>query len=239
MARSLDAIIKELDAGYNPGRQAINERISGLGERAQNEISALKAQEQDYFDNTIMTGARARGLGFSGIPEGERARYGSTHFLPAIARVEQSKEDTRLSLLDRLNDLNMHQRNAAMGLRQDELNREAQERAEQRRLQAQIAANRSIMPILPSGGGGGGAGGGGSSNDDMKRLAAIEIQNMLGRRGTESFYREIKAIAKSAGYGNVKDQAKMELLAYRQPGLFQGGQLNEGRLNQLIMRSQW
>lgn len=146
MAKSIDDIIKELDAGYDPSRKLINERLSALQPEADAEIAGLAAQERDYYDNTIMAGARQRGIGFSGIPEGDRAKFGASAFLPAVARVKSSQNDRKLSLTEALTNTNLEQRQTAMKLRQQELDREEQ----QRQFDAQIAEARRT-----SGGGGG------------------------------------------------------------------------------------
>lgn len=233
MARSLDQIIQELDAGYSPGRRLINERIAALPAQADAEISGLKAQEQDYFDNTIMSGARARGLGFSGIPEGERARYGATQFLPAIARVRGAQNEARTSLLGALNDVNLDQRKTAMSVYQTELDREE---AARQAAASRAAASKAFS--LP--GFGGGTSAGAQAPDQLsvvKQKAMADVQAMLGRRDTRSFYEELMAIQKSAGYGNQYDQAKLELLAATQPGLFINGRLNEDRVRSLGARA--
>lgn len=150
-ARSLDAILQELDAGYAPARSLINERLAALPGQSEAEIGGLKAQEQDYFDNTIMADARSRGIAFGGIPIGERARYGATQFLPAIARVKQAQTDTQSNLLSALNETNLDQRRTAMSLWQQEQDREAAEREAARSRAAAAAAQ--WQPTINTGGG--------------------------------------------------------------------------------------
>lgn len=155
MARSIDAILKELDAGYNPTRQLINQRLDALPAQSDAEINGLKAQEQDYYNNTILGGARERGVAFGGIPEADRARYGATQFLPAVARVRQSQNDSRMALIDALNSANRDQRTQAFGVQQSELDRAEQQRqfdeqVRQKELdrQNQLAAARASAPTL-------------------------------------------------------------------------------------------
>jgi hypothetical protein len=150
LARDIADIIKELDAGYDPGRQLVQKKLAEAPAAFQAQEAGLKAQEQDYFDNTILTGARQRGMGFSGIPEGERARYGATQYMPAVAKLKTSQNDYQGSLTSALNDINLDQRKTAMGIRQTELDREEQQRQFNETLAAQERARAS------SGGGGGG-----------------------------------------------------------------------------------
>lgn len=167
MARDLDSIIKELDAGYDPARRLINERISAQPAQADAEIQGLRAQEQDYYDNNIMAGARQRGIGFSGIPIGERAKYGATQFLPAVARVKQAQTDQRSSLLEALNNTNIDQRTRALSIYQQELDRDEQQRqfneqlaAQERERERQARASAAASAFSPTMGGLGGRGGG-------------------------------------------------------------------------------
>ena len=137
LARSLDAIIQELDAGYNPSRQLINQKLAALPGQAQSEISGLQATQANAF-NDIVANARDRGLGFSGIPIAEQAKYTSSSFLPAVARVKQSQNEAQTSLTDALNQTNLEQRKTAMSLRESEMNRDEQ----QRQFNEQLAAQR-------------------------------------------------------------------------------------------------
>lgn len=160
MARSLDAIIQELDAGYNPSRQAINEKVAGLPAQYQAEEKGLQAQEKDYFTNTILGGARERGVAFGGIPEGERAQYGASTYLPALARLKTAQTEQQGSLMESLNSLNREQRGQASGIYQGELNRDEQIRqfneslaAQERQAKAARAATATpTTGQLPNGG---------------------------------------------------------------------------------------
>lgn len=157
MARALDDIIRELDAGYNPGRQLINERLAALPEQAEAEISGLNATKANAFDD-ITAGARQRGLGFAGIPLAEQAKYTASSFLPAVARVRQSQNDVRTSLLDSLNNANLDQRKTAMSIYQAELDRDERRAAEERAAAAARAASAGFDYGSLLGGGGGEAG---------------------------------------------------------------------------------
>lgn len=80
--------------------------------------------------------------------------------------------------------------------------------------------------------------GGSKDNSAIKKKALVDVAQMFQRQGTKSFYEEVVAIAKSAGYGNTYDQAKLELIKAKQPGLFPKGKLNEPYLQKLINMNQ-
>lgn len=149
MARDIADILKELDAGYDPGRKLIQAKLNEAPALFDAQNAGLKAQEQDYFDNTIMAGARNRGMGFSGIPEGERARYGASTYMPAVAKLKSSQNDYTFGMIDALNGINLDQRTKAQEIRQQELTREQQQAQWQAEMAAQERARAS------SGGGGG------------------------------------------------------------------------------------
>jgi hypothetical protein len=146
MAQDLNAIISELDAAYNPSRQTINDRINGLQGAESADIAGLEGQKVQAFDD-ITNGARSKGMGFSGIPIQEQAKYSASSFLPAVAKVKQSYNEGRNSLVDALNNMNIDQRKTAMSIRETQQNRdfEAQQAALARQAQerASAAANAS------------------------------------------------------------------------------------------------
>jgi hypothetical protein len=137
LATSLEQILKEIDAGYNPQRKALQQRLDALPGQAEAEISGLKATQDQAFQD-ILGGARDRGMGFSGVPIAEQSRYTASQFLPAVARVRQSQNETRMGLFDALNNVNLDQRKFASGLYQQNLDRAEQ----QRQFDAQLAAQR-------------------------------------------------------------------------------------------------
>ena len=218
LAQSLDQILAELDAGYTPQKQALQQRIDALPAQADAEVEGLKAQERDYFDNVIMSDARNRGVAFGGIPIGERARYGATQFLPAVARVRQSQNDVRGSLFDALNNVGLDQRKTAMGLYQQQLDRDEQARqfneslAQQKR---QAASSTAALASLY-----------GQTNQNNapdvyarvdKQGATNAIKALLSTGNRDTINRTIAAITDSANRGNTYDKFKLELLdAYRQ-----------------------
>lgn len=126
MAQDLGSIMQSLDAGYNPQRQLINDQIGQLPSQAASQTAGLQAQQNTAFDG-ITRSAQDRGMGFSGIPLQEQARYTSDNYLPAVAKVQESQNNAKTSLTDALNNVNQQQRTQAYGMQNDQLNREQQQ----------------------------------------------------------------------------------------------------------------
>lgn len=156
MARALDQILSELNSVYDPQRQNINKQISALDPAQQAEQQGLEAAKNDAFSQ-ITDQANRRGLFYSGIPIKEQQQYTGANFLPAVANLKGRYAQQRFSLQDALNKVQSDQYNQAYGIRQSELDREAQ-----------IAAARAAS----SGGGGYGSPsfgftGGGTANGQV------------------------------------------------------------------------
>lgn len=229
IARSLDAIIQELDAGYAPSRKLINERIAAIPASADAEVAGLQAQ-LGQANEQILGQARDRGLGFAGIPIAEQAKYAATSFAPAVARVRQSANDQKTSLFDALNNTNLEQRKYATSIQQNEFNLDEQKR--QFEAAQQAAREAEARARAASGGGGGGGfslasllGGGGDlpavqAKPSAAEQAYLNVQGFLskGRSAAESDY---LATLNSANRGNAHDKLKVE--AYRRAGI--GGNL--------------
>lgn len=131
--RSLDQIISEINSVYEPQIQSVRKRQSALPDQIRAEEQGLQARQNEAFDS-ILSGARRRGLGFSGIPLGEQARYTATEYLPALARLRQSGREQAMSLEDAILGIQERRQNQALGIRQYEQQRFDQWQAEQERL---------------------------------------------------------------------------------------------------------
>ncbi len=227
MAQSLDQIITELDAAYNPSRQTINARINGLQGAQDADIAGLEATKTNAFDD-ITADARSRGMGFSGIPLQEQAKYTASSFLPAVAKVKQSYNDGRNSLVDALNNMGIDQRKTAMGIRETQQNRDFE--AEQARL-AREAASRAASS---SGDALSSLFGGASSPQQTVAQQAkgtlaggktpvhadSAVRSLINTNNAGTIINTINAITSSATKGNTYDQAKLQLLQKYMPGWF-------------------
>lgn len=173
MARSLDAILSELNARSDPQRQTILNQISAIPQAQQAEEAGLQAKLSGAFDD-ILSGARQRGLGFSGIPLAEQSKYAATDYAPAVARVRQSFGDRKASLEDSLNSLGSQNYQNAYGIYNSELDNEYRnaQLAEQRR-QFDLGYALDQRKLAQSGGSGGfSLSGGGGQQAAAQRPAA-------------------------------------------------------------------
>lgn len=165
--RSLQQVLSELDSVYTPQVDSLRKRQSAIPGQLQAEEQGLAAKQETAFGD-IVNGARRRGLGFSGIPLGEQARYTADNYLPALARLRQQGKEQAMSLEDAI--LGINERRQAQGQNIYQFEQQAAEQRrqfdEQMRMQREqasraSAAASSFAPSLglgPSVGGGGGSG---------------------------------------------------------------------------------
>jgi hypothetical protein len=125
--RSLQQVLSELDSVYNPQIDSIRQRQAAIPGQLQAEEQGLQAKQETAFGD-ILNGARRRGMGFSGIPLGEQARYTADNYMPALARLKQSGREQAMSLEDAILGINERRQQQGQGIYQFE-----QQAAEQRR----------------------------------------------------------------------------------------------------------
>lgn len=171
MASTLQQILRELAPAYNPQVKQLRSRQALIPGQIQAEEQGLQAKQTQAFGD-ILGGARQRGLGFSGIPLAEQAKYTSTEFLPALARLKQggreqamSLEDAILGIGERKNtlaqqllqqykDRRLQQQQFQESKRQFNLSLEEQRRAREAAARSAAASNSFAVPSLGGGGGG-------------------------------------------------------------------------------------
>lgn len=159
-ARTLDQIVSEIRGVYDPQINTLKQKQSLLPQMIASEEKGLGAKQEQAFGD-ILGGARRRGLGFSGIPVGEQAKYTATEYLPALARLRQSGQEQAMTLEEAILGIGERMQNQALGMRQYEQQRydtyqqNQQALAEQRRA---AAAQSSMLGGLYGGGGSTGEG---------------------------------------------------------------------------------
>lgn len=165
MAQTLDQVYASLGSVYDPQANLIRQQQSEIPGQIAEEEKGLQAKQESAFGQ-ILGGARQRGMGFSGIPLQEQAKYTASEFLPAVARLRQTGRQQATTLEEALLGINERRRTFAQQIRDGDLQREQQERqmAEQRRqfdlqLQESQRASRAAAGggFSPSMGGGGAA----------------------------------------------------------------------------------
>ena len=145
--RTLDQILGELGSVYDPQINSIRTQQAAIPGQQVAEEQGLQAKQTQAFDD-ILGGARRRGMGFSGIPLGEQAKYTATEYLPAIARLRTASKQQATSLEDQINQINERRTTTALGLRQQDIDNDYRER--------QFAAAQEEARRAAAGSGGGG-----------------------------------------------------------------------------------
>jgi len=150
--RSLDDIIASLNSVYQPQIGLIQKQQAALPQQAQAQVDALGAKKDQAFGD-ILNGARQRGLGFSGIPLGDQAKYLSTDYAPALANLQTASTNQATSLQQAILQLQQQQNTQGQSIYQSEQDRAATLAAARAQADAQNAAYKGLF------GGGGGNGG--------------------------------------------------------------------------------
>lgn len=148
--RTLQQVLGELDSTYQPQIDTLRQRQTALPGQLQADEQGLAAKQESAFGD-IVNGARRRGLGFSGIPLGEQAKYSATEYMPALARLRQSGHEQALSLEDAINGV--YERRNTMG---QQIYQNEQNQFEQRRqFDANLALQKQQMAAQQAAAGGG------------------------------------------------------------------------------------
>lgn len=223
--RSLEAVLSSLNSVYDPQINNIRARQSAIPGQIAEEEKGLGAKQERAFGD-ILGGARRRGLGFSGIPLEEQAKYTSTEYLPALAKLRQSGREQAMSLEDAILGINERRNSQGQSIYQWE-NQQAEARRqfdEQQKLaREQMAAQQraaAAAAARPTFGGGGGEGASKSPTNPMQQDVYNDVKTRVSRMSPEQLKSDYQATARSAGYGNVRDKYKLEFYAALMPDLF-------------------
>ena len=126
----------QLNPGYDPMRQSIATQQAALPAQFDAQAQGLQAQDQQA-NQDILSQAQNRGLGFSGIPVGEQAKYNATTYMPALAKLKSDQITAQTNLSDQLAKINQDQRTQAQGIYQTELDRDQKDAEFQQQMQMQ------------------------------------------------------------------------------------------------------
>ncbi len=219
-ARSFQQVLAEVTAKSDPQRKVVLDQVAALPGQQLADEAGLEAKKTQAFDD-IIGGARRRGLGFSGIPLEEQARYTATDYTPALANMKSGYNTRRGTLESALADIG---RNDYMSA-QDIFSRD-QQAAENRRqfdlsykLRQQQAADArraaaAASTFSPSVGGGNK-----TKAPTIQDQAYLSVQRFL--QGDDNSIRsDYRATLNSANRGNALDKLKVELYKQSRPDLF-------------------
>jgi len=150
--RTLEQIISELNPTFKAQTSAIQQQQALIPQQIQSQEQALNAQKDVAYED-IVSGARRRGLGFSGIPLGEQAKYAATQYAPALAGLRQQGQQQALTLQQALLGINERRDTLGQQIYQTEQDRYFQSQEAEKNRRAQAAASAALMPTLGSLGG--------------------------------------------------------------------------------------
>lgn len=223
MPRSLDQILAEVTSKSDPQRQLVLGQISQLPTQQAADESALDAKKTQAYDE-ILGGARQRGLGFSGIPLAEQAKYNATDYAPALANLKSTYGGRKATLESALTDIGKTDYSTAY----DIFNKDRTFEEQQRQFNAQqSAAQANPFAGLFGNGGGGSQPPVQSQVNDQTQTAYNDVQSLL-TKGAARIQQEYNAIKRSAGYGNAYDNIKLQLIESLYPAARNFGQNNVG-----------
>lgn len=97
MSRTFDQVLANVTAQSDPQRKVILNQIADLPNQQTAAEQGLAAQKDQAYQD-ILSGARQRGLGFSGIPLAEQAKYNATNYAPAVANLKSTYANQQGSL---------------------------------------------------------------------------------------------------------------------------------------------
>lgn len=137
MARSFDEVLAEVSRQSDPQRKTVLDQISQLPTQQAAEETALGAKKDQAYSD-ILDGARRRGLGFSGIPLGEQAKYNATDYAPALANLGASYNNRKSTLETSLADYGKQDYSTAYNI----YNQDRQFEEQQRQFNEQMAENQ-------------------------------------------------------------------------------------------------
>lgn len=239
--RSLDQVLAEINSLYEPQIQSLRSQQALIPQSVAEEEKGLKARQNQAFDE-ILGGARRRGLGFSGIPLSEQAKYTSTEFLPALARLKQGARQQATTLEDAILGINERRGTLAQSLRQQDVDNDYRERVfaeEKRRADEALAESRrqaAAGGFSPSYGGGGAGGAAPTKAPGVPPKISQDEQNAYNdvakRRGQPlpALASDYQATLRSANYGNVRDKYKIMFYHQLYPEMFKSPGSVPGRV---------
>lgn len=201
MARSIEQITSELNSVYQPQIEQVNQQLAQLPQYYAAQTQGLNTAKENAFRD-ITGAASAKGMMYSGMPIAEQTRYTGEKFLPALAQLEQQKNQQTFGFQSQLNDIYGKRMAQAQALQQQELDREEQARQAEANRQAQLQAAR--MQAARSYGGGGGGGGRAKTPSVDDAAALVNALRSSGQYG-DSGYGSIAEAMRQRGYDISRD----------------------------------
>lgn len=143
-SRTFDQVLADITAKSDPQRKIVLNQIAALPTQQAADEAGLEAKKTQAFDE-ILGGARQRGLGFSGIPLGEQAKYAATDYAPAVANLKAGYGARKATLESALADVGRSDYTTAY----DIFNQDRNFAEQQRQFNEQQAAARRAAAANP------------------------------------------------------------------------------------------
>lgn len=212
-ARTFNDILAQVTAQSDPQRQTVLNQIADLPNQQAAAESGLNAQKDQAYQD-ILSGAQQRGLGFSGIPLAEQAKYNATNYAPALANLKSTYANNKATLENSLAGIGQNNYQTALGQFNTEQALAEQQRQfnanldfQKKQAAASSASNDVLAKLLNQ------------NNQQNDPYAAVDKQNaanaivgLLKTNNPATVAQTIAAIGKSANNGNLYDQYKIGLL---------------------------
>lgn len=211
--RSFDQILSDVTAQSDPQRQVVLGQIADLPNQQAAQTSALGAQKDQAYQD-ITSQAQQRGLGFSGIPLGEQAKYNATTYAPALANLATSfnnQKGTLESALAGIGQNDYSNANTVYGQEQSLAEQQREFDATQALQKQQLSQPSPLASLFSPPQQQAPAPADPYASID-KNGANTAIKQLLSTNNPQTIGKTVQAITKSAGYGNIYDQYKLELL---------------------------
>jgi hypothetical protein len=197
-ARDFNQILAEVSAKSDPQRKIVLDQVANLPTQQAADESALGARKDQAYED-IVTGARRRGLGFSGIPLGEQAKYAATDYAPALANLKSNYVTQRGTLESALADIGRSDYMDAQDLFDRDRAFDEQQRQFNEQMAAQRRAEAAAKATLNTA----------AKVDPVQQDAFDEVQERIRGGDVNSIMSDYMATLRSANFGNARDKYKI------------------------------
>lgn len=141
----------QLGAAYDPQIQQLNTQVAQLAPQQASQQASLDQAKVNAFKDITNT-ANAKGVLFSGVPIDQQATYTGTKYLPAVANLQTSFNNSKNLLQSQINALNSDRVKTAQGNVAAYIKNQAD--AQYKQAQLDLAAQRNAISAARGGGGG-------------------------------------------------------------------------------------
>lgn len=209
--RTLDQLMADSNAIYDPMRQNYQNMIAQSGNRLVEQEKGLGAAQQNAFGQ-INQAATNRGMLFSGFSPDQQAKYTAEKYLPALAGLRSANEENVGKISQSIMGLDSEQRKGANDTREGDLSRlfdwnKQQEQRTWEAEQARVAYDREMEKMRQEQKFTAGQNAAGrAAQPSNKENFAATLASAAGRDGKVSpgDYNALKQQWVASGYGDYK-----------------------------------